>query len=86
MTCTWKSSFCEWLVIYDFLLTHRVLICIPQEIQCLQDHYDNLEAECQDVIGNFTEDEDEMPELDIILMKACTPMINKFCDTVRNPY
>nr|XP_022342252.1 Golgi apparatus protein 1-like [Crassostrea virginica] len=54
---------------------------VNQEIQCLQDHYDNLEAECQDVIGNFTEDEDEMPELDIILMKACTPMINKFCDT-----
>ncbi|XP_048735451.2 Golgi apparatus protein 1-like isoform X2 [Ostrea edulis] len=52
-----------------------------QEIQCLQEHYDSLEAECQDVIGNFTEDEDEMPELDIILMKACTPMINKFCDT-----
>ncbi|XP_061189977.1 Golgi apparatus protein 1-like isoform X2 [Saccostrea echinata] len=51
-----------------------------QEISCLQEHYDQLDPECQDVIGNFTEDEDEMPELDIILMKACTPMINKFCD------
>nr|XP_011440924.2 Golgi apparatus protein 1 isoform X1 [Crassostrea gigas] len=52
-----------------------------QEIQCLQEHLDTLEVECQEVIGNFTEDEDEMPELDVILMKACTPMINKFCDT-----
>ncbi|XP_062582222.1 Golgi apparatus protein 1-like isoform X2 [Saccostrea cucullata] len=55
-----------------------------QEIACLQEHYDTLDPECQDVIGNFTEDEDEMPELDIILMKACTPMISKFCDTDEN--
>lgn len=61
---------------------HCVLYYDPQEIQCLQEHLDNLEVECQEVIGNFTEDEDEMPELDVILMKACTPMINKFCDTV----
>lgn len=59
-----------------------VLYYDSQEIQCLQDHLETLEVECQEVIGNFTEDEDEMPELDVILMKACTPMINKFCDTV----
>lgn len=61
---------------------HCVLYYTLQEIQCLQEHLDSLEVECQEVIGNFTEDEDEMPELDVILMKACTPMINKFCDTV----
>ncbi|KAK3085351.1 hypothetical protein FSP39_001959 [Pinctada imbricata] len=54
-----------------------------QEIACLQDHLDDLSAACHEVISNYTEDEEEMLELDNILMKACTPMIDKFCDEVR---
>ncbi|XP_074644298.1 Golgi apparatus protein 1-like isoform X2 [Tubulanus polymorphus] len=50
------------------------------EIECLQDHLEDLADECRSAVGNFTEDEDMDPELDRILIKACTPMIKKFCD------
>ena len=48
-------------------------------MDCLQDHFDDLEEECQKVVAEFTEDEGEDISLDKILMKACMPMINKFC-------
>ncbi|WAR13033.1 GSLG1-like protein [Mya arenaria] len=44
-----------------------------EELECLQDNYDELEGECKE------EDEDEDLDLDTILMKACTPMIKQFC-------
>ena len=39
---------------------------IFQEIKCLQDHFDDLDKQCQWAIGNFTQDEDEDPQLDHI--------------------
>ncbi|CAH1779434.1 unnamed protein product [Owenia fusiformis] len=51
-----------------------------EEVRCLQDHMDELAERCQWAVGNYTEDEDEDPGLDRILMKACTPMIKKFCE------
>lgn len=52
------------------------------EIECLQDNYEELSEGCRLAVGNFTEDEDEDINLDRILMKACTPMIKKFCQDV----
>ncbi|XP_013408738.1 Golgi apparatus protein 1 isoform X2 [Lingula anatina] len=49
------------------------------EVECLQDNYDSLSDECQEAVGNFTEDEDADIELDKILMKACMPMLRTFC-------
>lgn len=56
-----------------------VWLNILQEIECLQDNFEDLSESCQEAVGNFTEDEDEDIELDKILMKSCTPMIKKFC-------
>ena len=50
-----------------------------QEIACLQDNLESLVKECQDAVSEFTEDEGEDLDLDTKLMKACTPMIKKFC-------
>ena len=49
------------------------------ELSCLQDHYDELTDECQAVIGNITEDQDTYLDLDVVLVKACTPMLKQFC-------
>lgn len=53
---------------------------VIQEVRCLQDNYEKLSADCQEAIRTFTEDEDENIELDAILIRACTPMIKKFCE------
>ncbi|XP_041376284.1 Golgi apparatus protein 1-like [Gigantopelta aegis] len=50
------------------------------ELECLQTVYDELQPACKKLIANITEEEDEDLELDNILMKACTPMIKKFCN------
>ena len=51
-----------------------------QELECLQMNYDALSAKCKEAVGEFTEEESEDIHMDAILMKACTPMIKKFCD------
>ncbi|CAI9714844.1 Golgi apparatus protein 1 [Octopus vulgaris] len=51
-----------------------------QEVRCLQDNYEKLSDDCQEAVRTFTEDEDENIELDAILIRACTPMIKKFCE------
>lgn len=43
-------------------------------------NYDSLSPKCKKAIGDFTEEESEDIHMDAILMKACTPMIKKFCD------
>ena len=48
-------------------------------MQCLQDHLEDLDDDCHNIIGNFTEDEADDLEMDKVLMKACSPMIKKFC-------
>ena len=61
----------------------RILVTFAfQEIECLQDNMEELSEKCRLAVGNFTEDEDEDLELDRILMKACTPMIKKFCQVI----
>ena len=64
-----KYNFIEHLIIYLF-----------QEMECLQDNFDELSERCQWAVGNFTEDEDSDPNMDKLLMKYCSPMIKKFCD------
>jgi hypothetical protein len=64
---------------FDQNVLYVVSSCL-QEVECLQDHYENLDKACQWAIGNFTQDEDEDPQLDRILIKACTPMIKEFCE------
>ena len=49
-------------------------------MQCLQDHLDELTPDCEEAVGNFTEDEDEDVSLDRILMKECAPMMKRFCE------
>ncbi|OWF45073.1 Golgi apparatus protein 1-like [Mizuhopecten yessoensis] len=50
-----------------------------EELSCLQDNYDDLEDDCQEIIGNITESQDTYLELDNLVMKSCMPMIKKFC-------
>ncbi|XP_033755348.1 Golgi apparatus protein 1-like [Pecten maximus] len=50
-----------------------------EELACLQDNYDDLEDDCQDIVGNITENQDTYLELDNLVMKSCMPMIKKFC-------
>ncbi|XP_067651519.1 Golgi apparatus protein 1-like isoform X2 [Haliotis asinina] len=53
---------------------------VGAEMECLQNNYDELSEDCQQVIGDLMEEEDKDIELDHILMKACTPMIKRFCN------
>ena len=48
-------------------------------MECLQAKYKELEPECQEAVGNFTQDEDKDVNMDKALMRACTPMIKRFC-------
>ncbi|XP_064598878.1 Golgi apparatus protein 1-like [Liolophura sinensis] len=50
-----------------------------EELRCLQDRYDELTGDCQEAVSNFTEAEDADINLDVILMRACMPMIKIFC-------
>ena len=60
--------------------TSHYVVCCTQEMECLQEHLDDLAPDCQAAVGNFTEDEDEDISLDRILMKACAPMMKRFCE------
>lgn len=35
-------------------------VCVFQELECLQDHLDDLGSDCRDVVGNLTELESEV--------------------------
>ena len=50
-----------------------------KEIKCLQSFYDTLASECRKAISEFTAVEMDYPNVDAILVKACTPMMRKFC-------
>ena len=62
------------------LSLYLLSLCWSQEMQCLQDHLDELTPDCEEAVGNFTEDEDEDVSLDRILMKECAPMMKRFCE------
>ncbi|CAG5117646.1 unnamed protein product, partial [Candidula unifasciata] len=49
------------------------------EMECLQKNLDQLTEKCKAVVSNFTQEEAEDIQMDRILMRACTPMIKKFC-------
>ncbi|XP_077982397.1 Golgi apparatus protein 1-like [Glandiceps talaboti] len=53
-----------------------------EEMQCLQNHFDDLSGHCKQLVGNFTVEESEDIKLDKILMRACEPMLGKFCKDV----
>ena len=37
-----------------------------QELECLQDHLDDLAVECRDIVGNLTELESEVSSLQLV--------------------
>ncbi|XP_067052995.1 Golgi apparatus protein 1-like [Acropora muricata] len=53
-----------------------------EEIECLQNIFDDLSEECQHAISNFTEEEGEDYKLDNTLVRACHGMVTKFCEEV----
>ncbi|KAG8143857.1 hypothetical protein E2320_001004 [Naja naja] len=50
-----------------------------QELECLQDHLDDLVTDCREVVGNLTELESEDIQIEALLMRACEPIIQTFC-------
>nr|XP_020653513.1 Golgi apparatus protein 1 [Pogona vitticeps] len=53
-----------------------------QELECLQDHLDDLTVDCRDIVGNLTELESEDIQIEALLMRACEPIIQTFCHEV----
>ncbi|KAK7122114.1 hypothetical protein R3I93_023051 [Phoxinus phoxinus] len=53
-----------------------------QELECLQDHLEDLVPECRDVVGNLTELESEDIQIEALLIRACEPMIQSYCHDV----
>uniref|UniRef100_A0A3B4GZW7 Golgi apparatus protein 1 n=2 Tax=Pundamilia nyererei TaxID=303518 RepID=A0A3B4GZW7_9CICH len=53
-----------------------------QELECLQDHLDDLVADCKEVVGNLTEMESEDIQIEALLMRACDPIIQAHCHEV----
>ncbi|KAK1888292.1 Golgi apparatus protein 1, partial [Dissostichus eleginoides] len=50
-----------------------------QELECLQDHLEELVSDCRDVVGNLTELESEDIQIEALLMQACEPVIQTYC-------
>ncbi|XP_078400178.1 Golgi apparatus protein 1 isoform X1 [Cetorhinus maximus] len=50
-----------------------------QELECLQDHLDDLAVDCRDIVGNLTELESEDIQIEALLMRACDPVIQAYC-------
>ncbi|XP_068595110.1 Golgi apparatus protein 1 [Brachionichthys hirsutus] len=53
-----------------------------QELECLQDHLEDLVSDCRDVVGNLTELESEDIQIEALLMRACEPVIQTHCHEV----
>ncbi|XP_067105723.1 Golgi apparatus protein 1b isoform X1 [Osmerus mordax] len=53
-----------------------------QELECLQDHLEDLVSECRDVVGNLTELESEDIQIEALLIRACEPVIQSHCHDV----
>ncbi|TNM90743.1 hypothetical protein fugu_003032 [Takifugu bimaculatus] len=50
-----------------------------QELDCLQDHLEDLGSACREVVGNLTELESEDIQIDALLVRACEPIIQAHC-------
>uniref|UniRef100_A0A8B9KLL2 Golgi apparatus protein 1 n=1 Tax=Astyanax mexicanus TaxID=7994 RepID=A0A8B9KLL2_ASTMX len=53
-----------------------------QELECLQDHLEDLVSDCRDVVGNLTELESEDIQIEALLIRACEPVIQSHCHDV----
>ncbi|XP_041917694.1 Golgi apparatus protein 1b isoform X1 [Alosa sapidissima] len=53
-----------------------------QELECLQDHLEDLLVECREVVGNLTELESEDIQIEALLIRACEPVIQTHCHDV----
>ncbi|XP_030621144.1 Golgi apparatus protein 1 [Chanos chanos] len=53
-----------------------------QELECLQDHLEELIPPCRDVVGNLTELESEDIQIETLLIRACEPAIQAYCHEV----
>ncbi|MEQ2224351.1 glycogenin glucosyltransferase glg1 [Ilyodon furcidens] len=53
-----------------------------QELECLQDHLEDLVSSCREVVGNLTELESEDIQIDALLIRACEPVIQAHCHDV----
>ncbi|XP_077373958.1 Golgi apparatus protein 1-like isoform X1 [Festucalex cinctus] len=53
-----------------------------QELECLQDHLEDLVPDCRTVVGNLTELESEDIQIEALLMRACEPVIQAHCHEV----
>ncbi|KAF1393199.1 hypothetical protein PFLUV_G00036030 [Perca fluviatilis] len=53
-----------------------------QELECLQDHLEDLVSACREVVGNLTELESEDIQIDALLIKACEPVAQAYCHDV----
>uniref|UniRef100_A0AAY4DBP0 Golgi apparatus protein 1 n=1 Tax=Denticeps clupeoides TaxID=299321 RepID=A0AAY4DBP0_9TELE len=50
-----------------------------QELECLQDHLEDLVTDCRDVVGNLTELESEDIQIEALLIRACEALIQSHC-------
>ncbi|KAK1784982.1 hypothetical protein P4O66_018414, partial [Electrophorus voltai] len=53
-----------------------------QELECLQDHLEDLVSDCKDVVGNLTELESEDIQIEALLIRACEGVIQSHCHDV----
>ncbi|XP_048885953.1 Golgi apparatus protein 1b isoform X2 [Brienomyrus brachyistius] len=53
-----------------------------QELECLQDHLEELGTDCRDIVGNLTELESEDIQIEALLIRACEPVIQSHCHEV----
>ncbi|PIO28420.1 hypothetical protein AB205_0184850 [Aquarana catesbeiana] len=52
------------------------------ELECLQDHMEELIPDCREIVGNLTELESEDIQIEALLMRACEPIIQGYCHEV----
>lgn len=58
---------------FDFAKKFPVMHCsmfVCQELECLQDHLDDLVPNCRDVVGNLTELESEVKKNAFVIFTA----------------
>ncbi|XP_015244239.1 PREDICTED: Golgi apparatus protein 1-like [Cyprinodon variegatus] len=53
-----------------------------QELECLQDHLEDLVSDCREVVANLTELESEDIQIEALLIRACEPVIQAYCHEV----
>ncbi|CAF0964461.1 unnamed protein product [Didymodactylos carnosus] len=49
------------------------------ELKCLQTKYNDLDKTCKEAVKNYTTETTADANLDLVLMKACEPMIQRYC-------